>query len=109
MKNEISTAINVKDNKIRTLRVNNEDYISLTDIAKVKNIENPADVIIKWMSNKDSFDFYCLWEELFNDNFNLAKSREIKINEVGYNRFTMSPNRWKKDFNAIGIVPGSGV
>ncbi len=63
-------------------------YISLTDIARLKNAENPADVINKWMTNKDSFDFYSLWEELFNPDFNLAESREIKINEVGYNAFT---------------------
>jgi len=83
-------------------------YISLTDIAKLKNSENPADVVIKWMSNKDSFDFYCLWEELFNENFNLAESREIKHKEVGYNAFTMSPTQWKKRTNAIGIVPSAG-
>ena len=36
------------------------------------------------------------------------ESHRIKIDEVGYNRFTMTPNRWKKDFNAIGIIPSSG-
>jgi hypothetical protein len=82
-------------------------YISLTDIAKLKNAENPADVINKWMTNKDSFDFYSLWEELFNPNFNLAESREIKINEVGYNAFTMSPSRWVKRTNAIDVAVNS--
>jgi hypothetical protein len=57
----------------------NVTYISLADIARLKNHNKPADVIIKWMTNKDSFDFYSLWEELFNADFNLAKSREIKI------------------------------
>ena len=90
------------------MRVGNVDYISLTDLAKYKNPNNPADVINKWMTNKDSFDFYSLWEELFNENFNLAESREIKINEVGYNAFTMSPSQWKKRTNAIGIIPSSG-
>lgn len=60
------------------------------------------------MSNKESFAFYNLWEELHNDNFNSVESHRIKIDEVGYNRFTMTPNRWKKDFNAIGIIPSSG-
>ena len=36
------------------------------------------------------------------------ESHRIKINEVPYNRFTMTPNRWKKGFNAIGIIPSSG-
>ncbi len=109
MKNEVvKTEINVKDNLIGIMRVGNIDYISLTDLAKYKNPNNPADVINKWMTNKDSFAFYSLWEELFNENFNLAESREIKINEVGYNAFTMSPSQWKKRTNAIGIVPSSG-
>jgi hypothetical protein len=88
--------------------MNSSEYISLTDIARLKNTENPADVINKWMSNKDSFDFYSLWEELFNADFNLAESREIRMNEVGYNVFTMSPSQWKKRTNAVGIMPGAG-
>ena len=36
------------------------------------------------------------------------ESHRIKIDEVGYNRFTMTPNRWKKEFNAIGIIPSGG-
>lgn len=60
------------------------------------------------MSNKNSFEFYSLWEELNNENFNSVESHRIKIEEVGYNRFTMTPSRWKKNFNAIGIIPSSG-
>ena len=65
----------VKDNLVRVMKVGNIDYISLTDLARYKNPLNPGDVIIKWMSNKSSFDFYCLWEELFNEDFKLAESR----------------------------------
>ena len=90
------------------MRVEEIDYISLTDLAKYQNEEDPSGVIRNWMSNKNSFDFYSLWEELHNDNFNSVESHRIKIEEVGYNRFTMTPNRWKKDFNAIGIIPSSG-
>ena len=45
---------------------------------------------------------------MHNENFNSVELHRIKIDEVGYNRFTMTPNRWKKDFNAIGIIPSSG-
>lgn len=83
-------------------------YISLTDIARLKNAEHPGEVISKWMSNKDSFEFYCLWEELFNPDFNIAESRNIKINELGYNAFIMSPAQWKRRTNAVGILPGAG-
>lgn len=98
----------VKDNLVGVIRVGNVDYISLTDLAKYENPLDPSGVIRNWMSNKDSFAFYSLWEELHNDNFNSVESHRIKIDEVGYNRFTMTPNRWKKDFNAIGIIPSSG-
>ena len=108
MVNNAITELNVKENKIGVMRLGNVDYISLTDLARYKNAENPADVINKWMSNKDSFDFYCLWEELFNFDFNFAESREIKNKEVGYNAFTMSPSKWKRRTNAVGIIPSSG-
>ena len=107
MKNEISTIINVKNNDIRIIKINDIDYISLTDLARYKNIDNPGDVIIKWMSNKSSFDFYCLWEELFNDNFKLAKSREFK-NDSATQSFTMSPSRWINMTNAIGFTSKRG-
>ena len=77
-------------------------------MAKYANPDDPSGVIRNWMSNKNSFAFYALWEELNNSNFNSVESHGIKINEVPYNRFTMTPNRWKKEFNAIGIIPSSG-
>ena len=57
MNNKITTQINVKDNLINVMRIDGVDYISLTDLARYKNNTNPGDVIIKWMSNKSSFDF----------------------------------------------------
>ena len=107
MDNKITTKINVKDNLIGIMRVNNKDYISLTDLARYKNAMNPGDVIIKWMSNKSSFDFYCLWEELFNEDFKLAESREFK-NDSASQSFTMSPSRWISMTNAKGFVSKRG-
>ncbi len=104
----ITTQMNVNNKLVRVMRVDNVDYISLTDLAKYQNESDPSGVIRNWMSNKNSFDFYNLWEELHNENFNSVESHRIKIDEVGYNRFTMTPNRWKKEFNAIGIIPSSG-
>lgn len=97
----------VKDNLVDVMRVGDVDYISLTDLARYKNPLNPGDVIIKWMSNKSSFDFYCLWEELSNPNFKLAESREFKINSATQS-FTMSPSRWIKETGAIGFVSKRG-
>ena len=106
--NIVKTKINVIDNKIGILRINGSDYISLTDLAKYVSVDDPSGVIRNWMSNKNSFAFYSLWEELNNKNFNSVESHRIKINEVPYSRFTMTPNRWKKEFKAIGIIPSSG-
>ena len=107
MSNKITAKINVKDNLIGIMRVNNTDYISLTDLARYKNESNPGDVVIKWMSNKSSFDFYCLWEELSNENFKLAESREFK-KECSTQAFTMSPSKWIQNTNAKGFVSKRG-
>ena len=108
MHNQLSTIMNVNEYEIRVLKVGDINYISLTDLAKYVNGNDPSGVIRNWMSNKDSFDYYGLWEKINNPNFNSVVFHGIKINEVGYNRFTMTPNRWKRDFNAIGIIPNSG-
>lgn len=79
----------------------------MTDLARYKNPDNPGDVVIKWMSNKSSFDFYSLWEELFNENFKLAESREFK-NDSANNFFTMSLSRWINTTNAKGFVSKRG-
>ena len=100
--------MHVKDNLVKVMRVNGVDYISLTDLASYINPNDPSGVIRNWMSTRNSFSFYSLWEELNNPDFNSVKSHGIKIDEVPYNRFTMTPNRWKKEFNAIGIIPSSG-
>ena len=108
MKKEIiKTQLKVKDTLVGIMRIGDVDYISLTDLKKKKNHLTPGDVIIKWMSNKSSFDFYCLWEELSNPNFKLAESREFK-NDSGTQSFTMSPSRWIKETNAIGFVSKRG-
>lgn len=99
--------MHVKDNLVKVMRVNGVDYISLTDLARYKNPNNPGDVIIKWMSNKSSFDFYSLWEEFFNDNFKLAEFREFK-NDAANNSFTMSPSRWISFTNSKGFISKRG-
>ena len=107
-KNDVVTELSVNNNIIGIMRVSNIDYISITDLAKYANEDDPSGVIRNWMSNQNSFAFYSLWEEINNPDFNSVESHGIKINEVPYNRFTMTPNRWKKEFNAIGIIPSSG-
>lgn len=107
MNKSIITTMDVNNNLVGVLRVEGVDYISLTDLARYKNPENPGDVVIKWMSNKSSFDFYSLWEELSNENFKLAECREFK-NDSATQSFTMSPSRWIKATNAKGILSKRG-
>lgn len=101
------TSVNVQETLIGVICVNGIDYISLTDLARHKNPDAPGDVIIKWMSNKSSFDFYLLWEELFNSNFKLADSREFKIDSANQS-FTMSPSKWINATNAKGFISKRG-
>ena len=105
--NGIMTVMNVNDNDVRVMRINNEDYISLTDLAKYKNPKEPSDVIKKWLSNYDTIEFLGLWEELSNDNFNSAEFRQIII-EAPKKSFTMTPNQWIKRVNSLGIRSSKG-
>ena len=65
MNNKITTVMNVNENEIRVMRIDDEDYISLTDLARYKNPDDPSDVIKKWLSNYDTIEFLGLWEEKF--------------------------------------------
>lgn len=107
MDNKISAIMNVNENEIKVTRVGNEDYISLTDLAKYKNPNNPSDVIKKWISNYDTIEFLGLWEQLSNEDFNLAEFSLIK-NEAPKKSFTMSPSQWCSRVNAKGLTFSKG-
>ena len=83
------------------------DYISLTDIAKYKNTDDPRFVIQNWMRNRNTLEFIGLWEVLNNPNFNRVQFDTFR-NEAGLNRFTMTPSKWIESTDAIGIVSKAG-
>lgn len=83
------------------------DYISLTDIAKYRNSDDPRFVIQNWMRNRNTLEFIGLWETLNNRNFNRVQFDTFR-NEAGLNRFTMTPQKWIASTNAIGIIAKSG-
>ena len=89
------------------IHINKDDYFSLTDIARYKNQESPADVVKNWLRRKDTIEFIGLWEKLNNPNFKVVEFDRFK-NEAGYNYFTMSPKKWIDGVNAIGIVSKAG-
>lgn len=107
MNDKITTIMNVNENEIRVMRIDNEDYISLTDLARYKNPDDPSDVIKKWLSNYDTMEFLGLWEELSNENFNSAEFSRIK-SEAPKRSFTMTPSQWCTRVNAMGMTYSKG-
>lgn len=107
MDDKIVTIMNVNENEIRVMRIDNEDYISLTDLARYKNPDDPSDVIKKWLSNYDTIEFLGLWEELSNENFNSAEFSRIK-SEAPKKSFTMTPSKWCTMVNAVGMTYSKG-
>ena len=83
------------------------DYISLTDIARYKNVHEPKDVVKNWLRVRDTIEFIGLWETIHNPNFKGVEFDSFR-NEAGTNAFTLSPQRWIENTNAIGIVSKSG-
>ena len=107
MKQEIITNLKVNNNEIRVMRVNNEEYISLTDLARYADEEEPRLPIQNWMRNKDVILYLGLWEKINNSDFKGVEFDAFK-NEVGSNRFKISPQKWIKSTNAKGIISKSG-
>ncbi len=86
---------------------NQDDYISLTDIAKQKNKDAPADIIKNWLRSRSTIEYLGLWEQLNNPIFKLVDFDQFK-NEAGSNSFVLSPKKWIESTNAIGIVSRAG-
>lgn len=104
----IQSVIHAKDTEIAVLSsVKQDDYISLTDIAKYKNPDYPADVVKNWMRIRNTIEFLGLWEQLNNPNFNMVEFDQFK-NDAGSNAFVLSPTKWISKTNSIGLVSKSG-
>ncbi len=99
--------INVKGKEISIFNKRQEDYISLTDIAKYKNAEAPADIVKNWMRSKTTIELLGLWERLYNEDFKVVEFDHFR-NEAGSNHFVLSPQRWIETTNAIGLISKSG-
>ena len=83
------------------------DYISLTDIARYKNMNEPKDVVKNWLRVRDTIEFLGFWETIHNPNFKGVEFDSFR-KEAGTNAFTLSPQRWIENTNAIGIISKSG-
>ena len=99
--------IQVKGDRISIIKIDNEDFINITDIAKYKNPDAPADVIKNWMRSKNTIELLGLWEKLNNPNFKLVEFDQFR-NEAGYHHFVLSPKKWINSTGAIGLQSKSG-
>lgn len=97
--------ITVNAINITVSSVNEDDYISLTDMAK--GFEDGDQLIKNWLQNKNTLEFLTVWEQINNPNFNLVELHQIR-NEVGLNRFVMSAKKWIESTNAIGLIAKAG-
>lgn len=105
--NIVKTNIDVKGNNIGVIRVGHVDYISLTDLARYANPEEPKIPIHAWMRNKEVVSYLGLWEKINNKNFKGIEFETFE-NLAGRNSFYISPQKWIKETNAIGIISKSG-
>lgn len=88
-------------------RVDESDFISLTDIARVKNPGEPKDVVKNWLRSRSTIDFLGLWERINNPKFKGVEFDSLRM-EAGTNSFTLSPNKWIQTTAAIGIKSTAG-
>lgn len=101
------TKLNVNELEIVLYKQNEEEYISLTDMAKFRDSERTNYIIQNWMRTRNTIEFLGLWEQLKNPFFKSIEFDAFR-NESGSNSFTLTPKKWIEATNAIGIISKSG-
>ncbi len=105
--NKVST-IDIENAIISITKIEEEDYICLTDMAKAKDGDNrAADIIKNWIRTRTTIEFLGTWETLYNPRFNVAEFANFKM-EAGLPTFVLSPKQWAEKTGAIGILSKSG-
>lgn len=102
-----NTTIQVSGQEIALMNINDNDFISLTDIAKHKNPELAGQLVLNWLRTRFTIEFMGLWEQMHNSNFKVIEFDEFK-NDAGSNSFVLSPKQWIEKTNAIGLISKSG-
>ena len=106
-KDNIKAQMVVKDQVINVIRIDDKEFISLTDLARYADEDDPRYPIQNWMRNKDVISYLGLWESIHNENCKGVEFDTFK-NEAGSNKFKISPQKWIRETNAIGIISKSG-
>ena len=102
-----SKKIDVHGTEILVYAEKNDEYISLTDIARYRDAERSDYILQNWMRNRSTIEFIGLWELFNNPDFNSIEFDGIK-NLAGSNSFALTPKRWIETTRAIGIVSKTG-
>ena len=97
----------VQDTLVSLTRITDDDYISLTDIARVRNPDEPKDVVKNWLRNRATIEFLGLWEKINNAAFKGVEFDSFRL-QAGSNSFTLSPSKWIEATGAIGIKSTAG-
>jgi len=99
-----TSELDVRGTLVRVMKIDGEDYVCLTDMAKLKS-EDPSFTINHWMRNRMTIEYLGLWEELYNPNFKPTEFGRFR-EESGLNSFTLSPTKWIQSVNAVMINDG---
>lgn len=103
-----SKSIVVKGTAVTLFTKENEEYVSITDIARYKNPVEPKDVIKNWMRNRGTIEFLGLWEKIHNPNFKGVEFDSF-LYHAGSNTFVLSPTKWIETTKAKGIIVKIGA
>lgn len=96
--------IKVLSQEITILKVNDEDFISLTDMIKSKD----GDFFISdWLRNRNTIEYLGIWEKIHNPNFNYGEYATI-VSKSGLNNYKLSTKEWSLKTKAIGLVAKAG-
>lgn len=99
--------VSVKGTEVTVLVHREEDYISLTDIARHRNPDHTDDLIRNWLRNRNTIEFLGIWELLNNADFKPVEFDGFRL-RAGLNSFTLTPKQWIEGTRAIGIVSKPG-
>lgn len=103
MKNKSTDAkIEVQGATITVIYGDDDELISLTNIARHKNLERSDDLIRNWLSKRNTLEFLGTWEQLHNPSFNSVEFDGIKM-QAGLNSFTLTPKQWIDKTGAVGL------
>lgn len=103
-----TSMLTVQDTPVTVMRIDQNDYISLTDMAKARtDAGRAADVIKNWLRTRSTLEFLGTWEIMYNPDFKVVEFDHFK-SEAGLHTFTLSAKEWIEKTGAIGMYVQAG-